>query len=454
MPTPPVPDWLQEALPEHLRPHVRMAAGPRRPHKLTLVFDIPGEPSHTIDCSPMRPETRVFKSIASIGYRVEQGHADQTSEMHFCETLAETLCHRVGDMLLAYLQEEVDATADGDSTPVVLQGAQIMLDQHSFVGNGMEAMLAQLRAVDGPIGSVELYLLSPCVQSCSFCLYPHLRGSSWDSPPVNDTPAWVQGIIDELRARGGQSQVVLSGADVLRHPQLDAMLALFTDEHEIGLYLIGPMTRLCEPAIAQRLAAVPNFRGVHLSLFGIHPETHDRIVACPGAHAQVMAGLQQCQAHDVSVSINTIVTPENVEEQPELLSHLDSLGLRTILSLYYPENHGYDSETYSGRNGPPISWRDVVFERLIVGPDALLKVCDQLSEAEAKVASAHNISHCWIPQRLRPVLLESPSPREGHFTHPPPCEACTERLRCPGITVPALEFLGPTCARPIGVAPG
>jgi MoaA/NifB/PqqE/SkfB family radical SAM enzyme len=257
--------------------------------------------------------------------------------------------------------------------------------------------------------------------------------------PSPDALAWLRAILDELRSRGGPSQIVLSGPDCLRHPQIDAMLELFADEQQITLQLLGPLTRLSEPALFDRVAALPALRGVRLSLYGARAETHDRIVGSPGAHAQVMTTLARCRARGIEVNVTCVITPENVAELPELLSSLRELGHYIELCVYHPESWG----------GTPLTWREVALERVVVHPDQLLAACERIPERDAAHARARHIAHCWIPARLRELVIDEVCDVQDNFDYAPACRECPARPRCPGISRPALERFGPGVARPI-----
>ena len=232
---------------------------------------------------------------------------------------------------------------------------------------------------------------------------------------------------------------MLSGPDCLRHPQIDEMLRLLADEHEIGVQLLGPLTRLSELALFERVAALPTLRGVRMSLFGARAETHDRIVGAAGAHAQVMAALTQCRAREIPINLHCVVTPENVDELPELLASLRALGQHVELCVYHPESW----------SGTPLTWREVSLERTVVHPDRLLAALERTPERDAACGHSLYIAHCWIPARLRARMLSDPHDVQDNFAFAPACDNCSARSRCPGVSRPALERFGPACARAI-----
>jgi hypothetical protein len=437
---PTLPEWLVLALPQPLRAHVRAFPGPRRPARLSLVFERPGQPRRVIDAYLLEPGGRALARFGPIGfgYRVDEAAAvDHRAEAEFCKAVATALATHAHADLLAYLHERPDPHADPPPAQVSeAEDAKLIVNEYTLVRLGVDAALAPIHAVAGAIAEVELFLVSACVQACSFCVFPQVRGSAHQWPTSPDAVTLVRAILAELRARPGPSRVVLSGPDCLRHPQIDAMLEQFADEQDIGLELLGPLTRLSEPALAARVASLPSLKGVRLSLFGASAEIHDRVVGQAGAHAQVLAALAHCRALGIAVGLATVLTPENVGELPELLALVASLGLRTQLSLYHPESW----------SGTPLSWREVDLARTVVGPAALLAACERIDPALARAALARYIPHCWVPGPLRPILLAPAVDRQDDFAFVPGCAGCPARPECPGISRPAIERLGPDCA--------
>ncbi len=95
--------------------------------------------------------------------------------------------------------------------------------------------LREVRDVDGDIDSVELFLAAPCVQSCCFCVYSRERGTDLDITPLCETVSWVKSMSDVLREREKPGEIVLSGPDCLRHPDIENILNLFADERRVAL---------------------------------------------------------------------------------------------------------------------------------------------------------------------------------------------------------------------------
>jgi len=425
------PQWVLDALPDPLREHVCLWSGPRRAGELSLTFKIPGQQPRTLDLYLMTPETRALATFGPIGcgYRSVEWPVDHGSEAQFCETVAKALHANAGDALLAYLREPLAQPSAPHSEPD--PGVSLTLTEY-------ELSLAKLNSISGPVSEVEVFLSSACVQACSFCAFPHVRGTAAEHPPSTDATAWLQAILADLRARPGPSQIVLSGPDCLRHPQLDAMLELLAHEDQTTVQLLGPLTRLSEPELLARVAKLPTLRGVTTSLFGARPQTHDRITGTPGAHAQILAAIDGCLALGIPVGVSTVITPENVAELPELLRLLQRKpGLSSQLNLYHPESWA----------GTTVTWRSVSLARVVVGPEQLLASLEQCTNSEARITRVRHIPHCWIPARLRPIVIEDVDDRQADFAFVSGCEGCSARERCPGVTLPAIEQLGPNCVR-------
>lgn len=440
-----LPRWLRDALPERLRADARIGPSGAARGELSLQLGV-----HVIDVQLTDPSARAFRTIGrlSFGYRVGEGE-DPGDAKRMCEEVATTLTQTVADPLVAYLE----ARSGADEIKLDNPRATMMLTEGELLRGRKLAALARATEVD----SVEVFLHGgACVQSCQFCAYPMVRARQATltgklgagvralgrrASGMDDALGWLAQIIESLRGRPG-ARVILSGPDCLRHPQLDAMLELLAREDTLRVELLGPLTRLADPALARRVAAVPNLRSVCTSLLSSRAEIHDAMVGTPGAHAQVLQALANCRALGLSITINVLISPANVEDLPELLARCRELEVDNVnLSLYHPESAN-DLLVRA-------SWRALDLAAVVVGPEALHEAWAATPVALLESVHAHYLPRCWVPADLRERLLRTPRDLQDNFHHPPACERCSERGRCPGITVPAAELLGPECVHPI-----
>jgi len=310
-------------------------------------------------------------------------------------------------------------------------------------------------AASPEVETVELYLhQAVCAQSCQFCAYPlvrarrsslaarvsaGLRGIGQRATGAVDVLAWLDRIIEIMRTRA-RGCVLLSGPDCLRHPQIEAILDRLAAAPELAVELLGPLTRLAEPELAARVAALPGLRAIYTSLLSTRAAVHDAIVGAPGAHAELLAALDRCRAHAIPFTINVLVTPTNVAELPELLSLCLELGASNInVSLYHPESA---SEVLVHA-----SWRELDLSALVASREAVYRAWTACDPAIIPDLHAHYLPRCWVPPKLRDQLLRDAIDPQDNFTYLPACEACSARDRCPGVTVPAAEYLGPAAVK-------
>lgn len=430
-----LPRELSDALPEHLRGRVRVER--REPGRLALRFD-----GVVIDVWLAVATPRAYLSLGplSFGYRVD-GDVDAEAARARCDELARVLAERATEPLLA----ELDAAApeiEAMSSP----RATMMLTEGDVLRGRRLAALARAREVE----SVELYLHGAvCEQSCGFCAYPRVRarratpaaklgaglrvvGQRLTGAP--ETLDWLAAVLAIMRERPN-ARVILSGPDCLRHPQIDDMLELLGRETRLGVELLGPLTRLAEPELFERVAAIPGLRSICTSLLSTRADVHDAMVGRAGAHAQVLQALANCRARGVPFSLNVLVGPANVDDLPALLELCAALGAADVnVTLYHPES--------AVEVLVRASWRELHLPALVVEREPLLRAWAAVSTHALARVHAHYLPRCWVPAALRERLLRAPRDRQDNFAYLPACARCAERERCPGVTVPAAELLG------------
>ena len=276
-------------------------------------------------------------------------------------------------------------------------------------------------------------------------MYSRERGTDLDIAPLSETVSWVKSMSDVLREREKPGEIVLSGPDCLRHPDIENILNLFADERRVGISFLGPLTGLSDSDVAYRVASLPTLRSVRLSLFGARPETHDRIVGELGAHGQVIQAMKQCKRYGVRVILQTIITPENVGEFPELLADL----------FLYAGNHDFHINLYHPENswlpGSSLSWKSTQSERVVVHPRDVFAAFDQarLDEGLVGLGCGLMIPPCWLPSEWVSLARWEVHKPNRDRTFSPICGECAHRSTCPGIPIPAYTLFGEDCALPV-----
>ncbi|PRP90645.1 Antilisterial bacteriocin subtilosin biosynthesis protein AlbA [Enhygromyxa salina] len=445
-----LPTWLVEALPEEQRGALVIQTS--RPRALALRFA--GGIVIELGLTQDRPRAYVVRGPLSFAYRVDEG-VDGAAASELCGEVAAALASACSTDLVAYLEAR-PSSARGSSERSSPRATMMLTEGEILRGRKLEHLA---RATE--VEAVELYLHgAACVQSCQFCAYPRVRARQATLPArlgaglrvlghrvtkASDVLDWLARVVAIMRARPS-GRVTLSGPDCLRHPRIDEMLELLAGERELGVELLGPLTRLSEPELAARVAAVPGLQSICTSLLSTRAEIHDAMVGTPGAHAQVLKALANCRDHGIAFKVNVLVTPANIEELPALLERCAELGADVVnLSLYHPESAA-DALVHA-------SWRELELPALVVGREALLRAWEATPPRALAGVHAHYLPRCWVPAALREQLLRTPRDLQDNFRHPPGCARCRERERCPGLTVPAFEHLGPDAVEPIGSDP-
>jgi hypothetical protein len=187
-----LPTWLDPALPERLRGCVRARPGPRRAGELTLIVELPEQPPQTIDVYLMAPGRRALTQLGEIGfgYRSDAATIDHRAAAELCVTFARAGAAAAAPQLLAYLREPIESTEyASEPRQSEAPGVDVLLNEYTLIRTGIDGALERLRARSEPIREVEVFLVSACVQDCSFCVYPQVRARGLAHRPSPDAVA-------------------------------------------------------------------------------------------------------------------------------------------------------------------------------------------------------------------------------------------------------------------------
>jgi len=284
-----------------------------------------------------------------------------------------------------------------------------------------------------------------CNNNCVFCHSAALRGRA---PAV---------AVEEKIARAaelGCSMVVLSGGeptirpDLLRWGRLAAEAGL-----DLGLVTNGRM--LAYPTLVRRLRAV-GLRYVQLSLHGANARLHDGLTRAPGSFAQALRAVRALAATDVELTVNAVVTRQNLDHLDGLVDLLLPLqGARLKLSMVEPKGAAlrrFDElvpplELAAARAGAalgrgrqrfPQRGEDLVHEGFplcLVGEELEGLARDLRSEGFALMSEVDE--HDLVPVDSK------------NRTMPGPCEGCRLRPGCPGIYCQYLQHRPLPALRPV-----
>lgn len=154
-----------------------------------------------------------------------------------------------------------------------------------------------------------------CDNACVFCAQHGLED------------AGVSAFVAPLReARASSDEVTFIGGEPTLSPQLPNAIAF---ARRIGFSRIGIQTngrRLQDGAFVRTLVE-SGLTDVHLSIHGAEPAVHDYHTGVPGSFAEMIAGLREVRARNVSAVATTVVTRSNYRVLGALPRLLKSTGV-------------------------------------------------------------------------------------------------------------------------------
>lgn len=344
----------------------------------------------------------------------------------------------------------VAASLDGleDRLRGLLQSSERAVSQHAWVSEDTIRGGANLDDLlgEGPFEQVQLHLDTPCQQSCVFCTWAHgqrhtpgtrkmqERRARWHRDGGLETIFGVaEQILARLRAQPRPGGLELSGNDCLRHPLIGDLLDLLSRERVVPITMLGPMTALADPALADRVAALPTLTEIRLGMNAIDAPTHDALAGAPGALADVLTAIESCVARDVFVRVVVVVTGPNADRLDPLLGWLESRSLMASLHVFRPERLD------GGEWAPELS---VSAPRLRAG-------LSRIDAGRASLSGLQGFAICALPEDLRHLAVPmGDDPNRIPFVYPPPCEGCAHRARCPGVSPLVHEAFGDAAVAP------
>jgi len=168
---------------------------------------------------------------------------------------------------------------------------------------------------------MDLALTYRCENECPHCYVERPR----DFEEL-DTAQWKE-VLDRLWGTG-VPHVVFTGGEALMR---DDLLDLIGYAEDTGL-ITGLLTngrRLGRPGVMDSLSA-SGLDHVQVTIESHDPDVHDRMVGCPGAWEETVAGVKAAVASSVYTITNTTITSLNGPAIEETVDFLRGLGLDTI----------------------------------------------------------------------------------------------------------------------------
>jgi hypothetical protein len=248
--------------------------------------------------------------------------------------------------------------ARGDSEDV--QGVRTLLSfifqlrDHEHLTVGFPSVVADLglralpAATDVPRvdGSLNLALDAECGQQCAFC---SVKAAN---PAYDGGDATYGRALSDLEAsrEKGIRHLRLNGYDPLAYSRVLDVLAAARDLGFDRVDVFSPCTRLADRAFcAELVELLPTDRSIHVPLYAMTADVHDRFVGRPGAHALVMqaiANLLELAGPEV-IRVLSVVANDNLAELADV--HRFARASRISFSAHtpYPMNEGRDDRFFA-----------------------------------------------------------------------------------------------------------
>lgn len=237
----------------------------------------------------------------------------------------------------------------------------------------------KLRARRAPMqGTLETTFR--CNLKCVHCYVNKAVGDAEEKARELTTERMLK-LVDEV-ADAGCLELLLTGGEVLVRPDFEEV---YLHAQARGLLVIVFTNgTLVTERIADFLAAHKPLR-VEVSLYGMTPETYERVTDVPGSYAKCMRGIELLLARDVPLKLKTMVLTWNMHELDAMRAYAADRGL----AFRYDGFLNPRVDCGANRNG-----------ELQVDPEALLAL--DLADPE-RMASFKQFCERFVPrERVEP----------------------------------------------------
>lgn len=195
-------------------------------------------------------------------------------------------------------------------------------------------------------GALNLALDAECEQQCAFC---SVKAAS---PAYDGGDATYGRAIEDLHAsrEKGITHLRLNGYDPLAFSRVVDVLASARALGFDRVEVFSPCTRLGDRAFCEAVVSeLPDDRTIHVPLYSLRPEVHDRFVGREGAHALVLRALENLVdlAGARAVRILSVVATETLGELAAVHAWARARGISFSAHTPYPTNEGRDDRFFS-----------------------------------------------------------------------------------------------------------
>ncbi len=181
----------------------------------------------------------------------------------------------------------------------------------------------------------ELFLNYACGAKCPFCYNPPL------TPELLRRDLSTEDAARSLLAgsRSGARILNLHGGEPTLRDDLPHILALARKLRYEQVTLVTNGIRLGDPEYSGLLAKA-GATHIRISIHGPDPETHDAIVAVPGAFSKVLRAVENVRARGLPLGVNFVLIRENHRRLARFVEKFClELGIGDLI-VYFPHRRG------------------------------------------------------------------------------------------------------------------
>jgi AdoMet-dependent heme synthase len=168
----------------------------------------------------------------------------------------------------------------------------------------------------------SLELTNRCNERCTHCYIEEFKD---DPKKVLTLEQWFI-VLEQLR-KAGTLFLILMGGEAMLNPLFWEILR---KSYELSFHtsMITNGLKIQTVEVAQRLKE-SGLKNATISLYSLNPFTHDKMTRVRGSQQKTLNAIELCRAHGIDVTLNCLLTKENIEE----IFELEDWALEKDLSL-------------------------------------------------------------------------------------------------------------------------
>lgn len=175
------------------------------------------------------------------------------------------------------------------------------------------AVFSPLKGKRPLLGQLDIELTERCNNCCIHCMINQPEHDRERESREIDTAF----VLDVLRQAAdlGCMTVRFTGGEPLLRPDLPE---LYIAARKMGMQVIlFTNARLITPELTALLARVPPGRVVEVTVYGMHPASHDAVVGVKGAYQEFRRGIDLLLEYNIPFVVKLAVLPQNRHEMAE-----------------------------------------------------------------------------------------------------------------------------------------